>query len=367
MAYYLDLFSPATYEAFSKSDRTVSGFRTRQRGVAQRIKPGDRLLCYMTKLSRWIGILEVKSGPFEDATPIFYPDDDPFTIRFRVKPIHWLPIEKCVPIHEDEVWKRLSFTRDQSKNTSNWTGKLRGSLVQISTEDGQFLDQLLAAQATGQREWPVREDEFRRLVVSRVRGATKDITVTIPTEPEPDVEVPPAAPEVRESTRVQALLAEVGARMGMQIWIPRNNREAVLFEWKGDHAPLLDRLPLNYDDVTLRTIEQIDVLWLKGRAIKRAFEVEHTTTVYSGILRMADLLALQPNMDIRLHIVAPAARREKVFQELRRPVFSLLDRGPLSESCSLLSYDSVRELAAHSHLSHLSDSVLEEYEEDAAE
>jgi hypothetical protein len=27
--------------------------------------------------------------------------------------------------------------------------------------------------------------------------------------------------------------------------------------------------------------------------------VEHTTSIYSGILRMADLLALQPNMDIR--------------------------------------------------------------------
>jgi hypothetical protein len=94
--------------------------------------------------------------------------------------------------------------------------------------------------------------------------------------------------------------------------------------------------------VTLRTIEQIDVLWLRGRAIKRAFEVEHTTSIYSGILRMADLLALQPNMDIRLHIVAPVARRDKVFQELRRPVFSLLDRGPLSESCSFLSYDSIR-------------------------
>lgn len=367
MAYYLDLFSPATYEAFSKSDRTISGFRARQRGVAQRIKRGDRLVCYMTKLSRWIGILEVESGPFEDATPIFYPDDDPFTIRFRVKPIHWLSLEKCVPIHEDEVWKQLSFTRDQSKNTSNWTGKLRGSLAQMSTEDGQFLERLLATQATGQRQWPIKEEEFRRLVTSRVRGATKDITVTIPTETEPEAEVSPAAAGVRESTRVQALLAEIGARMGMQIWIPRNDREAVLAEWKGDHAPPLDRLPLNYDDVTLRTIEQIDVLWLKGRAIKRAFEVEHTTSIYSGILRMADLLALQPNMDIRLHIVAPDARREKVFQELRRPVFSLLDRGPLSESCSLLSYESVRELAAHSHLSYLSDSVLEEYEEEATD
>ncbi len=30
-----------------------------------------------------------------------------------------------------------------------------------------------------------------------------------------------------------------------------------------------------------------------------AFEVEHSTPIYSGTLRMADLLALQPNMDIR--------------------------------------------------------------------
>ena len=42
---------------------------------------------------------------------------------------------------------------------------------------------------------------------------------------------------------------------------------------------------------------------------------------------MADLLALQPNMNIKLHIVAPAAKREKVFQEIRRPVF-LLEKGP---------------------------------------
>ena len=126
-------------------------------------------------------------------------------------------------------------------------------------------------------------------------------------------------------------------------------------------------MPLNYDDTTLRTIEQIDVLWLKGRSIRRAFEVEHTTRVYSGILRMADLLALQPNMDIRLHIVAPPQRRQKVFQEIRRPVFSLLDRGPLSESCTFISYDSIKELAGQPHLSHLSDTVLEEYEEDAEE
>ena len=91
---------------------------------------------------------------------------------------------------------------------------------------------------------------------------------------------------------------------------------------------LIEQLPRSYDSVTLKTIEQIDVLWLKRRSIVRAFEVEHTTSVYSGILRMADLLALQPNMAIKLHIVAPEERREKVFQEIRRPCspYSIADR-----------------------------------------
>lgn len=153
--------------------------------------------------------------------------------------------------------------------------------------------------------------------------------------------------------------------MGMKIWIPRNDKAAVLKEWKGDAKMTLDMLPLNYDETTLRTIEQIDVIWLRNRTIMRAFEVEHTTSIYSGILRMADLSALQPNMDIKLHIVAPEARREKVFQEIRRPVFSLLEKGPLSESCTYLSYESVQELAQERHLSDMKASVLERYAEPA--
>ena len=152
--------------------------------------------------------------------------------------------------------------------------------------------------------------------------------------------------------------------MGFKIWIPRGDRSRVreLVEPR-DRAAFLDDLPLNYDTTTIDTIELIDVLWLKGRSIVRAFEVEHTTAVYSGLLRMADLLALQPNMDIRLHIVAPDERREKVFREMRRPVFSLLDRGPLSDSCTFVSYESVETINNLAHLAHTNDSIMTEYEE----
>ena len=110
------------------------------------------------------------------------------------------------------------------------------------------------------------------------------------------------------------------------------------------------------------TFEQIDVLWLKGRSMARAFEVEHTTAIYSGLLRMADLLALQPNMDIRLHIVAPDERRDKVLREIKRPVFSLLDRGPLYEKCTYLPYEAIEILKDTPHLAHMSDSIVEEFE-----
>jgi hypothetical protein len=364
VAYYLDLFSPETYEVFTKSNRNISGFRARQENAASRIKIGDKLICYMTKLSRWIGVLEVTSDYFKDDTPFFYSANDPFVIRFKVKPLVWLPKEKAIPIRDDRVWNRLSFTKGVEKNASQWTGKLRSSLNVLSQSDGQFLEQFILAQVNGGETFEIDEREYTKLIRHKVRRPDREVTVSVPQDTEAEGEVPPRS-EVRESVKIQALLANIGAQMGLKIWIPRNDRTAVLGEWKADHRPFLEILPLNYDETTLKTIEQIDILWLRGRAIVRAFEVEHTTSIYSGILRMADLLALQPNMNIKLHIVAPYTRREKVFQEIQRPVFSLLEEGPLSERCTFLSYDSVEELAKLKHLTHLSDSVLDEYTEEA--
>jgi hypothetical protein len=201
----------------------------------------------------------------------------------------------------------------------------------------------------------------------KVKTPTGEVTVFIPTDAtdeEDDLSPGASTSGMRESIRIQAMLAEIGARMRFKIWVPRSDRARVISEMsEADRSSLLSELPLNYERNTLDTIEAIDVLWLKGRAIVRAFEVEHTTAVYSGLLRMADLLALQPNMDIRLHIVAPEDRKDKVFREMRRPVFSLWDRKPLSQSCTFLSYDSVRLIRALEHLSDTNESVVGKFEE----
>jgi hypothetical protein len=217
-------------------------------------------------------------------------------------------------------------------------------------------------------ETPLKEQWSGDRTIKTIEGEVK---VTVPSdddeiEDNDGVIAEPSQPSSRQSIQIQSKLARIGSIMGFKVWLPRADRSRVCeFLSAGEQAAIIENLPLNYDNATLDTIEQIDVLWLKGRSIARAFEVEHTTAVYSGLLRMADLLALQPNMDIRLHIVAPDERREKVFREMKRPVFSLLDRGRLADICTFISYDNVNEINGLQHLAHTNDGIIAEYEEKA--
>jgi hypothetical protein len=229
MAYFIDLFSPETYEAFARSSRNVSGFRLRHKRMAERVSPSDIFVCYLTRLSRWCGLLEVVEGPVIDDTPLFVPESDPFVVRFRVRPVVWLDIDKAVPIHDDAIWTGLSFTRGLEKGSIAWTGKVRGSLVRLDPRDGKFLAEQLTAQVVGGRLYPLDEQEARKLTTHTVTRTDKVVTVSVPEDASPSDEtiLAPEA-ETRESIRVQALIASIGARMGMSIWIPRADRTAVL-------------------------------------------------------------------------------------------------------------------------------------------
>lgn len=371
MAYYTNLFSPETYYAFTTSDRTVSGVKERQQSIAAAIRPGDKLICYMTKLSRWVGVLEVTSTYFVDSTPVFLPSSDPFKVRFQVLPRVWLFPENAIPIRHDICWNRLSFTRDSPRNSSTWTGTLRSSLRKLSDEDGRYLEELLTEQQSALQDYELTPADRKKLLPSLVNSEHGQIPVSIPDDEgdvgeETDADDRPA--DDIGHVQLQAALADIGDKMGFKIWLPRNDRQRVLEIWEPTSSGiLLEHLPLNFDQLTLRIIENIDVLWIRRKAIIHAFEVEHSTSIYSGLLRMADLMTVQPNLSIKAHIVAPMARRTKVLQEISRPVFSLIESGPMSETCSFLSYDAVLTLGEDDDLPHMNDSILDKYTEYASE
>jgi hypothetical protein len=62
--YWIDLFTMETWQEFLSHGGDVSGFSEKRRATVQRIKPGDYLLCYLTRVSRWVGVLEVEGEPF---------------------------------------------------------------------------------------------------------------------------------------------------------------------------------------------------------------------------------------------------------------------------------------------------------------
>ena len=83
------------------------------------------------------------------------------------------------------------------------------------------------------------------------------------------------------------LLAKLGNDMGLKVWVARNDRNRSCKGHTFTSLPnLLTELPVQFDDATRRTIELIDVLWLKSSAVVAAFEIESTTSIYSGLLRI---------------------------------------------------------------------------------
>ena len=177
MAYFINLFSPETYEVFAHSSRDISGFRLRHQKMAERVSPGDIFVCYLTRLSRWCGLLKVIEGPFIDDTPLFMPESDPFVLRFRVHPVVWLNVDKAVPIHDDTIWTGLSFTKGLEKGSIAWTGRVRGSLVRLDNRDGKFLTEQLTGQDAGGRLYPLDEQESRKLATHTVTRTHHDKVV----------------------------------------------------------------------------------------------------------------------------------------------------------------------------------------------
>lgn len=129
----------------------------------------------------------------------------------------------------------------------------------------------------------------------------------------------------RTHAEIQAWLRELGLALGYDVWIAANDRGRL-----HDGEPLakgcLEHLPMAItSSAGADSIRLIDVLWLStdGTAVA-AFEVEHSTSIYSGIVRMLDLALSGGDLHAAagLFLVAPDAREQDVRAQLRRPAFS---------------------------------------------
>ena len=157
---------------------------------------------------------------------------------------------------------------------------------------------------------------------------------------EPDaLEDAPRIPKAdRMHLKMQWALIRLGRAEGASVWVPANDRN-LSHQQQPFSSHTLARLPnFGFEENTRRIVQNIDTLWLTRNVIRKAFEIESTTQIYSGLLRLNDLVLAQPNNQIELYIVAATQRRERVQAQLLRPSFQ-----SLIPHCEFLSFESVEE------------------------
>jgi hypothetical protein len=309
MAYFINLFTEETWrEIRENASWQVTGHTERLRN-RDRIQAGDVFLCWMTKVSACVGALKVTGAAFEvgpDAERIWR--KALFPLRFPTELVIRVPVTEGV---------QLADIRNRSIDPSYWTWVFRNSGNEIPAADA---------------DWILAE------LQTRTRLGPEDEEPVPPPEPRDEVGATP-----RHETghaKVQLQLARLAKNAGLEVWIARNDRSTIERGQRlGDLS--VERLPEGLPVEVRRTIQLIDVVWLKRNRYIAAFEVEASTPVFTGLQRMGDLMAAVPNMDIPLFVLAPEAKREKVFAEITRPLFRFGLEPPLEATCRFITFEAL--------------------------
>lgn len=148
----------------------------------------------------------------------------------------------------------------------------------------------------------------------------------------------PAVPELTHS-EVQTILGAIGAAKEYDVWIPRNDRTKL--GWASlKPFQIRAELPVTYE-LAMSALEEVDVVWAQrgSNALTAMFEIEHSTPIYSGLLRFNDIHLVSPhNLTPRFTVVAGNERRGLFVKQLNRPTFQA---SGLHKLCNFMDYSNV--------------------------
>lgn len=142
-------------------------------------------------------------------------------------------------------------------------------------------------------------------------------------------------------TEIQHKLLKIGAALNYDVLAAANDRSRAHDGEKFSYISLSALPEMRIGEDVSRTINLIDVLWLKKgtNKIVCAFEIEKSTSIYSGILRLSDLALTFADSGIMIALVAPDSREKEIVAQLKRP--------SLAAGKAKISYILFSDLRAH--------------------
>lgn len=135
-----------------------------------------------------------------------------------------------------------------------------------------------------------------------------------------------------------ALLAKIGAARGHAIWIGQREQRESAGGLAGEIRlrEFVSAKPTALAGVTnLRPVLDMDLLWLDDKQVVRAFEVESTTTMTSGLQRGSNLAGNVPKT-----MVIPEEREGDFQRKMKSPLFS---EHFLKDNWTLVFFNALRE------------------------
>jgi len=133
----------------------------------------------------------------------------------------------------------------------------------------------------------------------------------------PDLLVsPPKTKEITNHSEAEFILLKLGQILGYDTYSPDRNKEA--YGQRIEDLISLDEIPQFTTPVLLDTIKNIDVIWFEDEFPVFCFEVEHTTGVTTGLLRLFQTSQL----NTRLFVIAPSDVLRKFEKEMNKIPFS---------------------------------------------
>ena len=139
-------------------------------------------------------------------------------------------------------------------------------------------------------------------------------------------------------SQVQTLIGSIGLSKGFDVWIPRNDRGKL--DWSLTQPfEIAAEIPYQFHSIE-NILSEVDILWIERGAgkLRRLFEVEHSTPIYSGLLRFNDVHLTVANVQASYNIVSNDERRSLYVSQLRRPTFRASE---LNTHCSFMNYQDV--------------------------
>lgn len=122
-------------------------------------------------------------------------------------------------------------------------------------------------------------------------------------------------------SEMQYQLLKIGNALGYDVIAASNDRSKTYKGNKFSFFCLNDFPELDVSEEIFKTICLIDIAWFEKdtNKIVCAFEVEKSTSIYSGILRLTDLSVSLPSYNSKLYIIIPDNREKEVKLQLNRP------------------------------------------------